>query len=287
MPGREIREKPVSAPVSAGNETEEGWRRLHGIGVRSTPLRPGRVGGVTASTGEIERGLGQLLGAGSAVGLTDDELLARSIAADRLAAELAFETILGRCGAMVLTVRRQMLGGANAAEDAFQATFLVFLRRAGPLWQCEGGLLGSWLHGTAFHAAKKARRGLTRRQARERRAAVWRIRRGSGPDHDHERGATVCGAIDGAYPQHPRGCALAAPGPAADRVDQLRGSHAGVGVRPAIRGVPPAHLAAGAVSVLTEGRIAGVVWRTWGESGSPSGRSGGRIRIQPDSRRVG
>ena len=68
-------------------------------------------------------------------------------------AEAAFETILARHGAMVLTVCRQVLGDAHAAEDAFQATFLVLLRRAGSLRVREPGSLGPWLHGVAYRIA--------------------------------------------------------------------------------------------------------------------------------------
>ena len=67
--------------------------------------------------------------AGSAVGLTDGELLERFAHRRDEAAEAAFEILLARHGAMVLTVCRQVLGDSHAAEDAFQATFLVVVRR--------------------------------------------------------------------------------------------------------------------------------------------------------------
>ncbi len=73
--------------------------------------------------------------------LTDGELLER-FALRRDEAAAAFETLLARHGAMVLTVCRQVLGDAHAAEDAFQATFLVVLRRAGSLRVREPGSLG-------------------------------------------------------------------------------------------------------------------------------------------------
>ena len=52
---------------------------------------------------------------------------------------------------MVLKVCEQLLGDAHAAEDAFQATFLVMARRAGQIRDPER--LGPWLHGVALRVA--------------------------------------------------------------------------------------------------------------------------------------
>ena len=98
----------------------------------------------STSAGDLGRHLGRLFGAGSAVGLTDGELLERFAHRRDEAAEVAFETILARHGAMVLTVCRQVLGDAHAAEDAFQATFLVLLRRAG---RCASASRARWVPG--------------------------------------------------------------------------------------------------------------------------------------------
>src|SRR5215472_5898644 len=56
----------------------------------------------------------------------------------------AFEVLLRRHGPMVLGVCRRVLRSAPDAEDAFQATFLVFLRKAGSLRSQQ--LLASWLY---------------------------------------------------------------------------------------------------------------------------------------------
>ena len=83
----------------------------------------------STSAGDLGRHLGRLFGAGSAAGLTDGELLERFAQRRDEVASAAFETILARHAAMVLTVCRQVLGDAHAAEDAFQATFLVLVQR--------------------------------------------------------------------------------------------------------------------------------------------------------------
>ena len=100
----------------------------------------------SASTGDVQRHLRRLFEAGSAVGLTDGQLLERVAASDRAAAESAFEMILDRHGATVLTVCRQVLGDAHAAEDAFQATFLVLARRAESLRECARA--ARWVRGS-------------------------------------------------------------------------------------------------------------------------------------------
>ena len=87
------------------------------------------------SAGTVGRRLRQLFDAGSAVGLSDGQLLERFAGrcgeSDAGTREAAFEAILDRHGAMVLTVCRQVLGDGHMAEDAFQATILVLIRRAG------------------------------------------------------------------------------------------------------------------------------------------------------------
>ena len=82
--------------------------------------------------GRIEAGrqLERLFGVGTVGGLSDAELLERFAAVDDEAAGAAFEAIVERHGPMVLRVCRMVLRDAHAAEDAFQATFLVLARRA-------------------------------------------------------------------------------------------------------------------------------------------------------------
>jgi RNA polymerase sigma factor (sigma-70 family) len=103
--------------------------------------------------------LRQVLGAPAGGGVTDAELLHRFVK-DR--DEAAFELLLWRHGGMVVHVCRQMLGEGTAADDAFQATFLVFVRKAGSINRRES--LGGWLYRVAYRIALKAR-AASKRQA--------------------------------------------------------------------------------------------------------------------------
>jgi RNA polymerase sigma factor (sigma-70 family) len=96
----------------------------------------------------------------------DVELL-RRFAASR--DESAFAALLNRHGPMVLGVCRRVLGEDHAAEDAFQATFLLLARKAFRL--TRPGSLAGWLHMAARRTANQARRTDLRRRRRETGAA--------------------------------------------------------------------------------------------------------------------
>jgi RNA polymerase sigma factor (sigma-70 family) len=83
--------------------------------------------------------------------------------------QTAFEALMRRHGPMVLRVCERILGQAQDAEDAFQATFLVFCRKAASLRDRRG--VGSWLFGVASRVARKARVASRRRVAHEAHAA--------------------------------------------------------------------------------------------------------------------
>jgi RNA polymerase sigma factor (sigma-70 family) len=78
--------------------------------------------------------------------------------------EDAFEALLRRHGPMVLGVCRRVLRNTHDAEDAFQATFLIFVRKATAIRERES--VASWLHRAAFRAALEA--DAARRRSRER-----------------------------------------------------------------------------------------------------------------------
>ncbi len=79
--------------------------------------------------------------------------------------EAAFAALVERHGRMVLGVCRRVLLDEQAAEDAFQATFLVLARRAGALGRPEA--VAGWLYRVAHLVARKARGSLGRRRAQE------------------------------------------------------------------------------------------------------------------------
>ncbi len=70
-----------------------------------------------------------------------------------------------RHGPMVMGVCRQWLRDPRDAEDAFQATFLVLVRKAGSLRDCT--LLGNWLYGVAYRVAFAGRTDAAKRRSRE------------------------------------------------------------------------------------------------------------------------
>jgi RNA polymerase sigma factor (sigma-70 family) len=98
---------------------------------------------------------------------SDRELVAALIARRD---ETAFEALVERHGPMVLAVCKRMLRHAHDAEDAFQSTFLVLIRKAATIRKPEA--IASWLYGAAYLVARKARTANARRSALELQAAV-------------------------------------------------------------------------------------------------------------------
>src|SRR6516162_6902153 len=76
----------------------------------------------------------------------------------------AFSALVKRHGPMVWGVCRRLLNHHDA-EDAFQATFLVLVRKSRSIRPRE--MIGNWLFGVAHQTALQARRTTARRAARE------------------------------------------------------------------------------------------------------------------------
>ncbi len=110
-----------------------------------------------------------LFGVGAVGGHSDTRLLEQFSTGHREAAEAAFAILVERHGPMVLRVCRGVLGDSPDVHDAFQATFLVLVRRAGSLWVRDS--LGPWLHSVALRVATKATVAAARRRVHERRGA--------------------------------------------------------------------------------------------------------------------
>jgi RNA polymerase sigma factor (sigma-70 family) len=106
------------------------------------------------------RELGRLFRSG-ALPSEDGALLASFIADGD---ELAFEALVERHGSMVLGVCRRLLGDSHDADDAFQATFLVLVRKAGQIR--DSARLGPWLYGVATRVASKSRARELKRRGR-------------------------------------------------------------------------------------------------------------------------
>jgi RNA polymerase sigma factor (sigma-70 family) len=98
--------------------------------------------------------------------LKDDQLLARFFVERE---DAAFSVLVERYGPLVYGVCRRILVDSNDAEDAFQATFLVLVRKGGTLR--DPGKLASWLYGVAYRTARKLRAKAALRTKSERQAS--------------------------------------------------------------------------------------------------------------------
>ncbi len=92
---------------------------------------------------------------GTLIGLTDAQLLSRVTGVRDAAADSAFAELILRHGPMVMGVCRQVLRHHQDADDAFQATFLVLVRKARSIR--VGETLAPWLYSVAYRTAHRAR----------------------------------------------------------------------------------------------------------------------------------
>src|SRR5262245_42521681 len=113
--------------------------------------------------GPFIRGLRRALDAEGAHSPTDAQLLERFVHGGD---ESAFELLAWRHGGVVLDVCRRVLRSEPDADDAFQATFLIFVRKAGSIGRRAS--VGAWLYKVAYRAALQAKARAARRIAVER-----------------------------------------------------------------------------------------------------------------------
>jgi RNA polymerase sigma factor (sigma-70 family) len=99
-------------------------------------------------------------------GLTDGQLLSRFI---ELRDEDAFAALIKRHGPMVWGVCRRLLASHHDAEDAFQATFLVLVRKAVTVHPRER--VANWLYGVAYMTAHRGKVAAAKAGRRERQVA--------------------------------------------------------------------------------------------------------------------
>ncbi|MBL8795714.1 MAG: sigma-70 family RNA polymerase sigma factor [Planctomycetia bacterium] len=117
--------------------------------------------------GTVLRRVRQLLAPVDERSISDRQLLERFVEGHD---ESAFEALVQRHGPMVLGVCRRVLPEAHDADDAFQATFLVLVRKAGSLPWRE--TIAPWLWQVAHRVALKARAHAVRRRQSEREAGA-------------------------------------------------------------------------------------------------------------------
>ncbi len=124
---------------------------------------------VRGEQGTALRHVQMLFEVGTTGSLTDRQLLEqfRSRAGD--AAEAAFAGLVERHGPMVIRTCRSVLRDEHAVEDAFQATFLVLVRRSGSLWVQDS--LGPWLFQVAIRVSSSLRSAEIRRRRCEEKKA--------------------------------------------------------------------------------------------------------------------
>ena len=119
------------------------------------------------TTTPINRVIQHILAACGRDGMADGELLTCFLSHQD---DAAFAALVRRHGPMVWGVCRRLLRNHHDAEDAFQATFLVLVKKAATLPNRE--TVGNWLYGVAHQTAVRMRAMVTKRGMRERQVAV-------------------------------------------------------------------------------------------------------------------
>jgi RNA polymerase sigma factor (sigma-70 family) len=123
------------------------------------------------ATGAFLRQIHDLFDGGIIAGQTDGQLLERFLTRRDAT---AFETLVARHGPLVLRVCRGALRDPADSEDAFQATFLVLVRKAATIRGRDS--LGPWLTKVAHRVAVEANAEAMRRRERVRRGGdFWAV----------------------------------------------------------------------------------------------------------------
>lgn len=135
----------------------------------------------TGQLAAVLRHIRKLASARPAGEVTDGQLLERFVTQHDT---LAFELLVRRHERMVWGVCRRLLANVQDAEDAFQAAFVVLVRKAGSI--CKRESVGSWLYQVAYRIALRARAHRARITARERQVDA-------SPVDPHEDTASVEG----------------------------------------------------------------------------------------------
>lgn len=134
----------------------------------------------------VFRAIDLLLRVGTTSGVSDGQMLARFADRRDEAAEAAFAALVERHGPMVLRACRRALNDPHDAQDAFQATFLVLMRKADSLRDRDS--IAAWLYGVARRVAAHAKAAEARRkvveQAVRRDPAIMAVSNPNGHDSD-------------------------------------------------------------------------------------------------------
>src|SRR5262249_42664793 len=151
-----LSQESISICLPAGNSKVGGQRRP-----------PTGRSMATSHTSKVIRHLRRAVLLRDGAGMTDGQLLGCFLTQRD---DAAFAALVRRHGPMVWGVCRRVLRDYHDAEDAFQATFLVLVRKAATVEPKE--MVANWLYGVAYQTALKTRSAAARRKERERQVVA-------------------------------------------------------------------------------------------------------------------
>ena len=136
---------------------------------------------VSARMGDALGQIQRIFTAGTLAGLSDSHLL--ELFLDRRD-DAAFTALVERHASMVLKTCQAVLRNTDAAEDAFQATFLVLVCKARSIRGRDS--VGGWLHRVAYRIAIQAGEDAARKRGRERTIGDIHVEDQSRNEQDHD-----------------------------------------------------------------------------------------------------